>query len=97
MIPGELACGEGTVTLNAGRPTRTLRVLNTGDRPIQIGSHFHLADVNSALALDRAEATGFRLDIPAGSSVRFEPGAALEVPAVALGGAGVVLGLQRRS
>jgi urease subunit beta len=97
VIPGELVCGQGAVTLNAGRETRTLRVLNTGDRPIQIGSHFHLADVNAALELDRAQAAGFRLDIPAGSSVRFEPGAALEVAAVALGGAGVVVGLQRRS
>ena len=74
MIPGELCPAPGTIELNAGRETIALEVLNTGDRPIQVGSHFHVADVNSALRLDRAAAAGFRFDIPAGTSLRFEPG-----------------------
>ena len=94
MIPGELVCGEGFVELNAGRETRVLRVLNTGDRPIQVGSHFHFAAVNDALAFDRAVADGFRLDVPAGTSVRFEPGAEREVTLVTLGGARKVPGLR---
>ena len=96
MIPGELRAGEGTVELNAGRPTTELRVANTGDRPIQVGSHFHFADVNDALSFDRDAALGFRLDIPAGTSVRFEPGASRRVTLVALGGARRVPGLQVR-
>ncbi len=96
MIPGELVTGEGEVELNAGRETRAVRVLNTGDRPIQVGSHFHFADVNDALELDRAAAAGFRLDVPAGTSVRFEPGADREVTLVALAGARRVPGLQVR-
>jgi urease subunit beta len=96
MIPGELVSGAGEVELNAGRATRTLRVLNTGDRPIQVGSHFHFADVNDALEFDRAAAAGFRLDVPAGTSVRFEPGADRDVPLVALAGARRVPGLQVR-
>jgi len=97
VIPGELQAGPGEVELNAGRETLTVRVLNTGDRPIQVGSHFHFADVNDALELDRAAATGFRLDVPAGTSVRFEPGAERDVPLVALGGARVVRGLRLRA
>jgi urease subunit beta len=97
MIPGELVTGEGVVALNAGRETRALRVLNTGDRPIQVGSHFHFADVNDALSFDRAAATGFRLDVPAGTSVRFEPGASRDVGLVALGGARLVPGLRIRA
>jgi urease subunit beta len=96
MIPGELACGDGEVELNAGRATVTVRVVNEGDRPIQVGSHFHFADVNDALAFDRDTAHGFRLDIPAGTSVRFEPGASRDVTLVALAGAGVVPGLRLR-
>jgi urease subunit beta len=96
MIPGELISAPGEIELNAGRETRTVRVVNTGDRPIQVGSHFHFADVNDALDLDREAATGFRLDVPAGTSVRFEPGAERDVQLVALGGAGRVPGLRIR-
>jgi urease subunit beta len=96
VIPGELDCGEGELELNAGRATLGVRVLNTGDRPIQIGSHFHFADVNDALQFDRAAAIGFRLDIPAGTSVRFEPGASRDVTLVALAGAAAVPGLRLR-
>jgi urease subunit gamma/beta len=94
--PGELVTAPGEIELNAGRETRTVRVVNTGDRPIQVGSHFHFADVNDALDLDRAAATGFRLDVPAGTSVRFEPGAERDVALVALGGAQRVPGLRIR-
>ncbi len=94
MIPGELVTQPGEVELNQGRETKTLRVANTGDRPIQVGSHFHFADVNDALEFDREQATGFRLDIPAGTSTRFEPGAERDVPLVALGGAKKVPGLR---
>jgi urease subunit beta len=94
MIPGELCVAPGEVELNAGRERRTLRVLNTGDRPIQIGSHVHFAQTNPALGFDREQARGFRLDIPAGTSVRFEPGAELEIGLVALGGVRRVPGLR---
>jgi urease subunit beta len=94
MIPGELVTAGGSVELNAGRERRSLRVENTGDRPIQVGSHFHFADVNDALAFDRGAAAGFRLDIPAGTSVRFEPGADRSVRLVALGGRRRVPGLR---
>jgi urease subunit beta len=94
VIPGELITAPGEVELNAGRETRAIRVVNTGDRPIQVGSHFHFADVNDALDFDRDVATGFRLEIPAGTSVRFEPGAERDVPLVALGGARKVPGLR---
>ncbi len=96
MIPGELQVQEGEIELNAGRERRVVEVLNTGDRPIQVGSHFHFADVNAALAFDREAARGYRLDVPAGGSVRFEPGASREVTLVALGGARRVPGLQLR-
>lgn len=96
MIPGELRAAEGEVELNTGRETIELTVLNTGDRPIQVGSHFHVADVNDALQLDRAAARGFRLDIPAGTSLRFEPGASRSVALVALAGTRTVPGLQVR-
>jgi urease subunit beta len=96
MIPGELRTGAGEIELNAGRETIELEVLNTGDRPIQVGSHFHVADVNAALELDRAPATGFRFDIPAGTSLRFEPGASRSVTLVALAGLRHVPGLQIR-
>jgi len=95
MIPGEVIAADGDIELNPGRRRVTLRVENTGDRPIQVGSHFHFADTNAALAFDRAAAIGFRLDVPAGTGVRFEPGLAREVDLVALAGAAVVPGLQR--
>ena len=94
MVPGELVCAEGDLELNAGRETRVVRVMNTGDRPIQVGSHFHFASVNDALAFDRERAQGFRLDVPAGTSVRFEPGAERDVDLVALGGLRKVPGLR---
>ena len=94
MIPGEVVVGEGPVELAPGRARRRLRVLNVGDRPVQVGSHFHFADVNPGLEFDRDAAAGFRLDIPAGTSVRFEPGLEREVPLVALGGHARVPGLQ---
>jgi urease subunit beta len=97
MIPGELVTQPGEIELNAGRETRAVRVMNTGDRPIQVGSHFHFADVNDALDFDRETATGFRLDIPAGTSIRFEPGAERDVQLVALGGAQRVPGLRIRA
>jgi urease beta subunit len=93
VIPGEIVVGEDPVELCPGRDRRALRVLNTGDRPVQVGSHFHFADVNAALRFDRAAAVGFRLDVPAGTSVRFEPGVEREVRVVALGGARRVPGL----
>jgi urease subunit beta len=83
MIPGELVTGDGEIELNAGRETKTLRVMNTGDRPVQVGSHFHFAQVNEALSFDREASRGFRLDVPAGTSVRFEPGAEKDVTLVA--------------
>jgi urease subunit beta len=96
MIPGELNVRDGDVALNAGREQRTVVVVNTGDRPVQVGSHFHFADVNRALDFDREAAAGFRLDVPAGTAIRFEPGASREVALVRLGGAQVVPGLQVR-
>ena len=92
--PGAVRTGAGTVVLNAGRDTRTIVVENTGDRPVQIGSHLHLPDANAALAFDRAAALGFRLDVPSGTSQRFEPGASREVVIVALAGARRVPGIQ---
>jgi len=96
VIPGELRCLEGDLELNAGRTTIVIAVVNEGDRPIQVGSHFHFADVNGALRFDRGAATGHRLDIPAGSSVRFEPGASRRVTLVALAGTATVPGLRLR-
>lgn len=87
MIPGEIFAGEGDIELNAGCATLTLTVANRGDRPVQVGSHYHFAEVNPALDFDRAKARGFRLDIPAGSAVRFEPGQSHEVTLVAYQGA----------
>lgn len=93
LIPGELLPAEGTIELNAGRPTVMLIVANTGDRPIQVGSHFHFFEVNSALEFDRDRAKGMRLNIPAGTAVRFEPGDEREVTLVALAGQRHVYGL----
>ncbi|HVZ72331.1 MAG TPA: urease subunit gamma [Polyangia bacterium] len=85
---------DGTITLNAGRATLTVEVANTGDRPIQVGSHYHFAETNPALRFDRVKARGFRLDIPAGTAVRFEPGQTRTVDLVAFGGARVVQGFR---
>jgi urease subunit beta len=93
MIPGELLPAEGDIELNAGRETTTLTVANTGDRPIQVGSHFHFFEVNSALRFDRELARGQRLDIPAGTAVRFEPGDEREVSLVPFVGSRQVYGL----
>jgi urease subunit beta len=92
MHPGEYILGEGEIELNAGRPVARVVVGNTGDRPIQAGSHFHFYEVNQALVFDRGIAYGMRLDIPAGTAIRFEPGEEKEVPLVALGGARLVYG-----
>jgi urease subunit beta len=94
MIPGELDTPEGDIELNAGRPTITLAVSNTGDRPIQVGSHYHFAETNAALDFDRAAAHGFRLDIAAGTAVRFEPGQSRTVTLVALAGERKVFGFR---
>ena len=92
MIPGELLPAAGDIEINAGRPTVTLTVANTGDRPIQVGSHYHFYETNSALAFDREPARGYRLDIPAGTATRFEPGQSREVRLVAYVGARRVVG-----
>lgn len=92
--PGAVRVRPGTITINTGRPTVRLVIENTGDRPVQVGSHLHLPDANGALAFDRDAAHGFRLDIAAGTSIRFEPGVSREVTAVALAGARRVPGLQ---
>ena len=94
MIPGEIIPAAGEIELNAGRPTITLAVANTGDRPIQVGSHYHFFETNAALQFDRAKARGFRLDIPAGTAVRFEPGQNREVTLVAYAGDRKVYGFQ---
>ena len=94
MIPGEIIPGEGPVPLNEGRPVRTLIVVNTGDRPVQVGSHYHFAQANPALLFDRDAARGHRLGIPAGTAVRFEPGVQREVELVPLAGARIVPGLR---
>ena len=92
MIPGELIARDGEIDLNAGRLTLTLDVSNTGDRPIQVGSHYHFAETNNALAFDRAAARGYRLNIATGTAVRFEPGQKRRVELVELSGARVVYG-----
>ena len=92
MNPGELLIGDGEIELNAGRPTIVVTVANSGDRPIQVGSHYHFAETNGALQFDRVRARGFRLDIPAGAAVRFEPGQARTVTLVALAGDRIVYG-----
>ncbi|HMD92913.1 MAG TPA: urease subunit beta [Trebonia sp.] len=94
MIPGEILHGEDTVPLNAGREPLVLIVSNTGDRPVQVGSHFHFAQANTALRFDRDAAWGYRLNIAAGTAVRFEPGVEREVSLVPLAGRRVVPGLQ---
>jgi urease subunit beta len=96
MIPGEILPAAGEITLNADRPAITLKVANTGDRPVQVGSHYHFAEANMALDFDRAAARGHRLDIPAGTAVRFEPGQAREVQLVTYRGARVVHGFNQQ-
>ena len=96
MIPGELFIKDGEIELNAGRKTVTLTVANSGDRPIQVGSHYHFFETNNALQFDRPQARGFRLDIPAGTAIRFEPGQSREVRLVAYAGARRVVGFQGR-
>jgi urease subunit beta len=94
VIPGEIIPGEGPVTLNEGRPAITLVVANTGDRPVQVGSHYHFAQANPALAFNRDAAWGHRLDIAAGTAVRFEPGIERQVSLVPLAGTRTVPGLR---
>ena len=94
MIPGELFTDDGDHSLNLGRATTTLVVENTGERPIQVGSHYHFAETNAALAFDRAAARGMRLDIPSGTAVRFEPGQQRTVRLVAYGGRRRVFGFR---
>lgn len=96
MTPGEILTEDGDIELNAGRATVTLTVANTGDRPIQVGSHYHFHETNDALEFDRQAARGFRLDIPAGTAVRFEPGQSREVTLVAYDGARQVYGFKAR-
>ena len=96
MIPGEIFPAEGAIALNAGRETVTLTVANTGDRPIQVGSHYHFFETNAALEFDRDQALGRRLDIPAGTAVRFEPGQSRQVTLVAYQGRRHVFGFNAR-
>src|SRR3981081_847029 len=95
MIPGEYFLASDPIELNAGRATRRLEVANTGDRPIQVGSHFHFFEVNRSLTFDRAAAYGMRLNVPSGTAVRFEPGDTRNVELVAIGGSREVIGLNR--
>jgi urease subunit beta len=94
VIPGEILFGEGPVEINVDRPITTLTVVNTADRPVQVGSHYHFAEANPGLSFDRTAAWGQRLAVPAGTAVRFEPGVTREVELVPLGGARVVPGLR---
>ena len=94
MIPGELFIKDGDITLNEGRKTVTLTVANSGDRPIQVGSHYHFFETNPALKFERKKARGMRLDIPAGTAVRFEPGQSREVTLVALAGKRAIYGFR---
>lgn len=94
MIPGELFPAEGEIEINAGRPVTEMDVANTGDRPVQVGSHYHFAETNPALTFDRAAARGQRLDIPAGTAVRFEPGQSRRVRLVPFAGARIVHGFR---
>ncbi len=96
MIPGEIITRDGEIVLNEGRESITLTVANSGNRPIQVGSHYHFFETNGALQFDRAKARGFRLDIAAGTAVRFEPGQTREVRLVALAGARTVYGFQQK-
>src|SRR6266446_9591581 len=95
MLPGEYLLASDPIEINAGRPTRRLQVANTGDRPVQVGSHFHFFETNRCLVFDRAAAYGMRLNIASGTAVRFEPGDTREVELVAIGGSREVIGLNR--
>jgi urease beta subunit len=92
MIPGEVLCGAGEIELNAARPRLTLEVANTGDRPVQVGSHYHFAETNPALDFDRESCLGMRLDIAAGTAVRFEPGQRREVTVIPYAGGRTIYG-----
>jgi urease subunit beta len=94
VIPGETVHGDGPVLFNEGRPVTRLTVLNAADRPVQVGSHYHFAEANPGLRFDRTAARGLRLDVPAGTAVRFEPGIPVEVALVPLGGLRIVPGLR---
>jgi len=96
MIPGEYFIEDGEIELNVGRETRSIDVANSGDRPIQVGSHYHFYETNTALKFDRAKTKGFRLNVPAGTAVRFEPGQARTVELVALAGDRVVYGFNAK-
>ena len=96
MIPGEMFTADGEIELNADRPSITLTVANTGDRPVQVGSHYHFAETNAALDFDRDAAQGYRLDIAAGTAVRFEPGQTREVHLVPYGGDRAVWGFNKK-
>jgi urease subunit beta len=96
MIPGEIITASGDIELNSDRPTLTIRVSNTGDRPIQVGSHFHFFEVNEALQFDRQKTLGMRLDIPAGTATRFEPGDEKEVTLVRLAGSREIYGFNNQ-
>jgi urease subunit beta len=95
MIPGEMFIKDGDITFNAGRETATITVTNTGDRPIQVGSHYHFFETNPALKFDRKKARGMRLDIAAGTAVRFEPGQTRDVTLVALAGKRIIYGFRQ--
>lgn len=95
MIPGEIIAASGTLELNTGRTAITLKVANTGDRPIQVGSHYHFAETNRALEFDRAAARGYRLDIAAGTAVRFEPGQRREVQLIPISGGRRIFGFNQ--
>ena len=95
MIPGEIFAATGDILLNKDRAAIIIKVANTGDRPIQVGSHYHFAETNAALSFDRKAALGYRLDIPAGTAVRFEPGQSREVPLIPYGGARLVYGFNQ--
>lgn len=96
MIPGEIIPSVGEIELNAGATTVTLKVANTGDRPVQVGSHYHFFETNNALIFDRVQARGMRLDIAAGTAVRFEPGQERDVTLIPLGGNRTVYGFQQK-
>ena len=95
MIPGEIIAAKGEIELNAGQPTVKLDVANTGDRPIQVGSHYHFFETNPALKFDRKKTRGMRLDIPAGTAVRFEPGQSRDVTLVAVAGKRTIYGFRQ--
>ena len=96
MIPGEILCADGEIVLNEGREAITLMVANTGDRPVQVGSHYHFAETNTGLDFDREAARGMRLDIAAGTAVRFEPGQSREVQLIPLAGDRKVFGFNQK-